>query len=168
MSAATIRLAVTDGQRAVQVNTQIVMAFDLCLWFPKKVNQRVLWSSTMRLSRDYFDSLAHHAVPLDERAVAALAHSAMGLDVYTWLAQRLHRIPDGKPQFIPWPALHEQLGQGYAELRFFRRAFRKVLKTVQTQYPAARFEADRRGMLLRNSLPPITQLLILVSNKPSS
>lgn len=165
LSAATIRLAVTDGQRAVQVNTQVVTAFDL--WFPKNPNQRILWPSTVRLSRDYFDSLARHAVPLDERAVAALAHSAMGLDVYTWLAQRLHRVPDNKPQFIPWPSLHEQFGQGYAELRFFRRAFLKVLKAVHTQYPTARFEADRKGMRLRNSPPPIPQRLMLVSNKPA-
>jgi len=166
LSAATIRLAVTDGQRAVQINTQVVTVFDL--WFPKNPNQRLLWPSTVRLSRDYFDSLARHAVPLDERAVAALAHSAMGLDVYTWLAQRLHRVPQEKPQFIPWPALHEQFGQGYAELRFFRRAFLKVLKTVQTQYPAARFEADRNGMLLRNSAPPIAQRLVLVSDRTGS
>jgi len=166
LSAATIRLAVTDGQRAAQVNTQVITAFDL--WFPKNPNQRILWPSTVRLSRDYFDSLARHAVPLDERAVAALAHSAMGLDIYTWLAQRLHRVSGGKPQFIPWPALHEQFGQGYAELRFFRRAFLKALKTVQTQYPAARFEVDRKGMLLRNSPPPIAQRLVLVSNKTRS
>src|SRR4051812_43702144 len=45
--------------------------------------------SVVRLDADYFDSLTKHAVPLDSRAVAALAHSALDLDVYTWLAQRL-------------------------------------------------------------------------------
>ena len=60
------------------------------------------------MSLDYFESLTRHAVPLDERAIAALAHSAMALDVYCWLAQRLHRIPEGKPQFVPWAALFEQ------------------------------------------------------------
>ena len=38
----------------------------------------------------------------------------MGLDIYTWLAQRLHRVNPSKPQFIPWPRLHEQFGQNYA------------------------------------------------------
>lgn len=33
LSAATIRLAVTSGERATQINTQIVGAFDL--WFPQ-------------------------------------------------------------------------------------------------------------------------------------
>jgi hypothetical protein len=36
----------------------------------------VLWPSTLRLSADYFESLTRFAVPLDERAIAALAHSA--------------------------------------------------------------------------------------------
>ena len=55
----------------------------------------------VRLSQDYFESLQKHAVSLDERAVTALAHSAMGLDVYTWLAQRVHRVPPEKPPFFP-------------------------------------------------------------------
>ena len=166
LSASIIRLAVTDGERAFQVDTKVVTAFDM--WFPKNPNQRILWPSTVRLSRDYFDSLGRHAVPLDERAVAALAHSAMGLDVYTWLAQRLHRVPDGKPQFLPWTALKEQYGQGYGRMDNFRRVFLKTLKAVQTQYPAARIEADRKGLLLRNSPPPVSQRLTLVSNRSGS
>jgi len=166
LSVATIRLAVTDGERAFQVDTKVVTAFDL--WFPKHANQRILWPSTVRLSRDYFDSLGRHAVPLDERAVAALAHSAMGLDIYTWLAQRLHRVSEGKPQFLPWTALKEQYGQGYGRMDNFRRVFLKALKAVQTQYPAARIEADRKGLLLRNSPPPVSQRLTLVSSRSGS
>ena len=96
LAAATVRMGVVEEGRAVQVNTQFVSAFDL--WFPKQADQRVLWPSTVRLSEEYFQSLGKHAVPLDHRAVAALASSSMALDVYVWLAQRLHRVPPGKPQ----------------------------------------------------------------------
>jgi hypothetical protein len=106
--AATMRMGVMEAGRAVQVNTQFVSAFDL--WFPKQADQRVLWPSTVRLSEEYFQSLGRHAVPLDHRAVAALASSAMALDMYVWLAQRLHRVPLGKPQFVAWTTLHEQFG----------------------------------------------------------
>ena len=83
---ATIRLAVDyDEGRAVQVDTKIVGGMEL--WFEKDERQRVLWPATVRLSLDYYESLSRHAVPLDERAIAALAHSAMALDVYCWLAQ---------------------------------------------------------------------------------
>ena len=77
LSAAEIRLAVaTARRRPVRSDAHIVSGFDL--WFPKDDRQRVLWPSTVRLSLDYFESLQRHAVPLDERAVAALSHSAMG------------------------------------------------------------------------------------------
>jgi hypothetical protein len=158
LSAATIRLAVDQGERVGQINTQIIGAFDL--WFPKDARQRVLWPSTVRLSTDYFESLTRFAVPLDERAVAALAHSAQALDVYTWLAQRLHRIPSNAPQFVPWSALHEQFGQGYNELRFFRRKFLATLRQVRVAYPDAKFATDEGGIHLEQSSPPISKRLI--------
>lgn len=158
LSASLIRLAVVEGGRAVQIDTKVVAAFDL--WFTKDPNQRVLWPSLIRLSDEYFNSLARHAVPLDERAIAGLSHSAMALDVYAWLAQRLHRVKGG--QFIPWTALHEQFGQGYKQIRQFRAVFLKVLTEVKLHYPAARFTADRTGLLLANSPPPVQKRLVMI------
>jgi len=82
-----IRIAYDLGDRAVQVNSNIVTAFDL--WEEDHEGERFLFPQTIILSADYFENLMLHAVPLDERAVAALAHSAMALDLYMWLAQRL-------------------------------------------------------------------------------
>lgn len=157
LSAATVRLATDQGERTGQVNTQIVGAFDL--WFPKDARQRVLWPSTVRLSTDYFDSLLGHAVPLDERAIASLAHSAQALDAYAWLTQRLHRVPKGAPQFVPWPALQEQFGQGFTRVRDFRRKFLLTLHQVHLAYPEARFAADEGGMTLSHSRPPVAKRL---------
>jgi hypothetical protein len=154
LAAATVRLGVVQEGRAVQVNTQFVTAFDL--WFPKKEDgQRLLWPSTVRLSEEYYQSLGQHAVPLDHRAVAALASSAMALDVYVWLAQRLHRVPAGKPQFVAWDSLHQQFGQGFARIRDFRRSFLKALHHIASAYPSARIAADDRGMTLSHSPPPV-------------
>ena len=115
---------------------------------------------TLRLSLDYFESLTRFAVPLDERAIAALAHSAVALDIYCWLAQRLHRIPEGKPQFIPWVSLYEQFGQGYTRLRAFREFFIGLLRQVRVAYPEARLEVDGRGMRLWQSPPPVRKRLV--------
>jgi hypothetical protein len=153
LASATIRMGVVEEGRAIQVNTQFVSAFDL--WFPKQADQRVLWPSTVRLSQDYFQTLGQHAVPLDHRAVAALASSSMALDVYVWLAQRLHRVPTSKPQFIPWTALHEQFGQGFARIRDFRRRFLQTLHQVESAYPGARLSADDGGLTLTHSSPPV-------------
>jgi hypothetical protein len=153
LAASTVRMGIVEEGRAVQVQAHFVSAFDL--WFPKEANQRVLWPSTVRLSQEYYQTLGQHAVPLDHRAVAALASSSMALDVYVWLAQRLHRVPTGKPQFIAWDLLHEQFGQGFARVRDFRRKFLQTLHQVESAYPTARLSADDRGLTLSHSPPPV-------------
>lgn len=153
LASATIRFGFIEGDHAVQINTQIVNAFDL--WFPQQPDQRVLWPSTVRLSDEFFQSLAKHAVPLDNRAIAALSSSSMALDAYVWLAQRLHRVVPGRPQFIPWISLHEQFGQGFARVRDFRRRFLQTLHQVTAVYPNARLSTDEKGITLHQSPPPI-------------
>src|SRR5262245_54697980 len=164
LASSTVRMGIVEEGRAVQVNTQIVTAFDL--WFPKQADQRVLWPSTVRLSDEFFQSLGRHAVPLDHRAVAALAGSSMALDVYVWLAQRLHRVPPGKPQFIAWPSAYEQFGQGFARLRDFRRQFLQTLAHVRSAYPSARIAADEQGLTLENSPPPVAPRYTAVTPGP--
>jgi Plasmid encoded RepA protein len=160
LAAAQFRMGIAESDRAFQLNTQVVTAFDL--WLNKDEAQRTLWPATLRLSLDYYESLAKFAVPLDERAIAGLSHSAVALDIYCWLAQRLHRIPPGKPQLVPWPSLHEQFGQGYTRLRKFREFFLGLLPQVNTAYPAAEFEIDNRGMMLYQSEPPVLKRLSVV------
>ena len=163
LSVSTIRLAMTTEDRALQVNSQIVDAFDL--WYTKDGQQRLLWPSTIHLNDKYFASLQKHAVPLDERALGALSHSAMALDIYAWLAQRLHRIPAGRPQLIPWASVKDQFGTGYKRMNKFKEKFRIAMKQVLIQYQAANLEEDGRGLTLRNSAPPVSKKLYLV-NKP--
>ena len=167
LAAAVFRMGISNGDdRSLQVDTKVVGAFDL--WFDRSEGQRVLWPSTLRLSLDYFENLSRFAVPLDERAIAALAHSAIALDAYCWLAQRLHRVPHGKPQFIPWTALHEQFGHSYRLIRLFRRDFLKHLTQVKLVYPDARFSTDGRGMFLETSQPPVAKRLVqLPTAKPA-
>jgi hypothetical protein len=153
LAVATIRLAAVEDRRTVQINTPIVDAFDL--WAPDDARQRVLWPSTVRLSPGYFASLQRHAVPLDHRAVGALAASSLALDIYAWLAQRLHRVPPGRGYLVPWPALKEQFGPGYQRVRAFRGVFLPTLRRVLAVYPAARLEVMERGLVLRQSPPPV-------------
>jgi len=183
LSASSMRVGMVQDGHAVTVNSQIVTAFDV--WFPKDERQRVLWPSVIQLSHEYFESLQAHAVPLDETHIAALSHSAMALDIYAWLAQRLHRIPVGKPARVSWPALHGQFGQGWDRLDNFRRVFRVALREVLTVYKEARIEEDERGkptrfkaggqmvirepalggLTLHNSPPPVPRRFLPVSGK---
>ena len=160
LSASSVRLGLIRDGHAITVNSQIVTAFDL--WFPKDDRQRVLWPSTVRLSLDYFESLKAHAVPLDERALSALSHSAMALDLYAWLAQRLHRIKKPHRQFIPWPAVKDQFGPGYKSLTKFRQVFMQAMRQVCAVYPAAKIDVNRNGLFLYTSPPPVMKTGVVV------
>lgn len=156
LAAATVRLGMLKDGNSVQINTPIISAFDL--WYPEEPGQKVLWPSHVQLSPAYYDSLKHHSVPLDHRAIGALATSALALDVYFWLAQRLRRVPANRTDRISWSALHEQFSQGNERLNDFRRRFLDSLRRVRGVYSDARFDTDRRGMLLLNSPPPISEI----------
>jgi Plasmid encoded RepA protein len=165
LSVAIVRLAMTRGDRAFQVNSQVVTAFEL--WPELDARQRVLWPSTIRLSHDYFTSLQEHAVPLNEADLAALAHSAMALDLYAWLAQRLHRVTPLKPVFITWAALKQQFGPDYGRMDKFKAVFRVALRQVRARYQRAIIELDDRGITLHHSLPPVTKQQVMLSPQKS-
>jgi hypothetical protein len=159
LSAAHITIGVArEGGAATTIKADLVHRFDL--WWPKDEHQRVFWQSTVRLSQEYFEDLVRHAVPLDHRAIKALAHSAMALDVYVWLAQRLHRVPEARPQFIGWASLKEQFGPGYGRISNFRRDFRAVLEAVLAQYRGAKLGDNGRGVTLRHSSPPVPKIAV--------
>ena len=86
----------------------------------------------------------------------------MALDMYCWLAQRLHRIHPKTDVFVPWPALKAQFGWHYERLDKFKAVFRQTARIVHSQYRAANFDLDGRGMTLRNSPPPVKPRSIMV------
>jgi len=159
LSASDFRIGTSKDDRSVTLKGAIVEGFEL--WTPRDAKQRVLWPSTIQFSPRYFESLMKHAVPLNETAVARLAHNAMALDVYTWLAQRLHRVDDISGGVgVPWTALHEQFGHGYERLRDFRRVFQRTLRQVKAVYPESKFELTAGGMTLRHSRSPVEKRLL--------
>jgi hypothetical protein len=158
LAAATVRFAVGDERRTVQGQMQIVEAFEL--WWPKDERQRVMWPTTLRLSDQYFRGLQGHAVPLDQRAVAELKGSSLCLDVYGWMAQRLHRVPTGRLQAVSWTTLKEQFGADYGRMVDFRAKFIPVLRMVMTVYPAAKVEVTEDGLTLFHSAPPVPKRLV--------
>lgn len=166
LTTSVISLGYSDGQKGMQIDLKIVKAFDL--WFPKDEKQRIFWSSTVQLTEDYFNSLCAHAIPLDERALAALSHNAMAMDIYAWLAQRMHRIDPASPQFVAWKNLKDQFGNNYGEMKKFKQVFRKTLRIAKLQYPKARIEEDKnKGFYLYHSPTPIPQKLHVVPALPS-
>lgn len=144
------------GFKGRTYNGQPVQQFDA--WVSNKdTHQRALWPGVMVLSEDYYGSLIESAVPLDNRALHALKGSALALDVYAWLAHRLHRI-DGRGVTLHWKALREQFAQEYQGKdpdKDFKKEFLPALKKVLAVYPQAKVKSVTGGVLLIASPPPI-------------
>lgn len=147
-----------DG-RATTVNAQPIETFEA--WTSDDGRQRVLWPGYMELSQKYFDSLVEHAVPLDPRAVRALSHSSLAIDVYSFLARRLYILK--KPVMVPWDKWKEQFGHEYNNLMNFKNEFKKALRAALSVYPDAKIEPVIGGLLLKPSLPPSHRDAVAVS-----
>ena len=144
------------GFKGRTFNGQPVEQFDA--WVADgKAGQRSLWPGVMKLSEGYFNSLMESAVPLDNRALHALKGSALALDVYAWLAHRLHRI-EGRPVILHWKSIREQFAQEYKGQdpdKDFKKQFLPILRNVQVVYPQAKVKQVTGGLMLMASPPPI-------------
>lgn len=144
------------GYKGRTYNGQPVEQFDAWL-SNSETGQRTLWPGVLVLSEPYFRELVDSAVPLDNRALHALKGSALALDVYSWLAHRLHRI-EGRPVILHWASLREQFGQEYQGKnadKDFKREFVRCLRAVLAVYPQAMVAQVTGGLMLMASPPPI-------------
>ncbi|HHC0440434.1 TPA: replication protein RepA [Salmonella enterica] len=149
------------GFKGRTFNGQPVESFDA--WVANRDdNQRTLWPGVMTLSEHYFNELRDSAVPLDNRALHALKGSALALDVYCWLAHRLHRI-EGRGVTLHWKSLREQFAQEYKGKdpdKDFKKKFLPALQKVMAVYPAAKVKQVTGGLLLMGSPPPVPKKII--------
>ena len=126
--------------------------------------QLVIWPGQITLTLDFYESLKEHAVPLRNDALAALKHSSLALDIYTWLAHRLCRINTRNGVKVYWANLREQFGQEYSDVRDFKRAFKTALKQALAVYPDAKVESITGGLLLKPSKPPVPKTMTIVDH----
>jgi len=124
---------------------------------PRK-HSSLSWPGVAVLSDDFYHALRDRsAVPLDHYAVHKLRGSAMQLDVYAWLANRLHRIHTRHIE-LTWGICMEQFGQEYSgkdPVGNFRREFWAAIVAVKMVYPEANVDKVRGGIVLKPSPPPI-------------
>ena len=107
----------------------------------------------VEISEGFYDALRKHPVPICEQAVRILADTCMPLDLYLWLAYRLHSLDH--PKLISWEALHLQFGAGTRLLKHFKPRLARDLRLATAVYPEARVEPTESGVRLWPSPPPI-------------
>jgi hypothetical protein len=128
---------------------------------PINAGQMPLWQEKVRLDEGFYQSLIEHPLPLRETAVRQISNRSMAIDLYVWLAYRLHVLLG--PVDVGWAALRRQFGESYGELRFFRRDVLPSLKLAMAVYPEARVVIDEKsGLTLYPSPPPVPERKIAI------
>jgi hypothetical protein len=125
----------------------------------KNERQGRLSLEVAQLSEGFFEQLKRHPMPLEEAAIRALSNNAKALDVYLWLAYRLHSLKSDK--LVTWSALKSQFGIGTAAMFNFRSKFTTTLGLATAVYPAARLDVTEQGVIIKPSRPPVTPKLLL-------
>ena len=158
---AACRMTIGAGYKTIDAKP--IESFEA--WLHSTGQQTTLWPGTLELSERFFETLREYAVPMDPRALAALRHSALALDVYTWLAHRLHRVNSVSGTRLSWENLRAQFGQEYSDPKNFKKEMNKALRQVLAVYPDAHVEDVAGGLVLLPSPPPIRKTTIPVGKE---
>ena len=116
-------------------------------------DQPGFWQEKVLLNEEFYRALKSHPVPLSKTALRAIGPRSMVLDIYIWLAYRLHALRIDVN--VSWPSLYAQFGAGYRRLRDFRAGFAEELELALAVYPEAHVSVDERGIVLRPSRPAV-------------
>ena len=140
-----------DNSRWGIAGAHFSVASNYQLWYSNdgRDRERPLWGSTITLGDTFYESIVGAPVPVDTRALAALAGSPLKLDLLVWLSHRLGYVR--RNQLVPWAALSEQFGSDYARLRDFKAVMIKQLRDVLAVYPGANVSVTTNGLLLAPS-----------------
>lgn len=120
-------------------------------------------AKTVELSETFFEALLKHPVPICERAIQLLGERCMPLDIYLWLAYRLHSLDQGVA--VSWKALFQQFGANTRQLKHFKPRFSRDLDMALAAYPDARVVLDEDGVTLYPSPPPAAPRVRLVHTR---
>jgi hypothetical protein len=119
-------------------------------------DQPTLWQDRVRLDQGFWRSLRDHPVPVREEAIKAIGTRSLAIDVYIWLAYRLHALP--KSTMVSWPAVHGQFGAGFRLVRQIKPTFLEALTLALAVYPEARVSVEKEGITLHPSAPAVPKV----------
>jgi len=118
--------------------------------------QGALWEDEVVLDPDFYQALQDHPVPLRDAAIRALKERSLSLDLYVWLAYRLHALKDDTG--VSWTALQVQFGTPGQKPWHFRQGFLEAFAAALAAYPEARVGLSETGIVLHQSRPPVAAL----------
>jgi len=158
ISACHLTFTWSDGRRVAFDSDKIVKRGILD---PEYGSDELLWRGEVQLTEAFYTELIEHAVPLSEEALAQISNSPLTIDIYLWLAYRLHAL--SKPTPIGWNSLMAQFGPDYNRLRDFKKRFNDAFDLAVAVYPDAEASRHNDGVTLHPSRPPIAPRKVAIS-----
>ena len=137
-------------------NMHIARSGDL-FWTPSDTNR---WNAEILLDERFYADIQNHAIPIDLRAINALSHYPLAIDIYCWATYRNAFLK--RPTVVRWEQLQNQFGNEISKLNNFKSKFLKAIATVQILYPALKWSIADNGLLIQPSKPHVSK------SKPSS
>lgn len=107
---------------------------------------------SVEISESFFRAIKDRPVPVLESAIRSLGEQSLALDIYLWLAYRLHVLD--KPISLSWMALYAQFGGGVAAIKHWKPKFLRHFVAATAAYPTAETEITEAGIRLYPSPPP--------------
>jgi hypothetical protein len=154
---ATISFEIEDNDAgsAEWLDMQVVVG-GKTWWDFREPAQGALFESVIKLGEEFYEAIIAAPVPVDMRALRVLKQSPLALDLYAWATYRAFTVTQaGKPVFIRWAALAEQIGGDYGRLDHFVTAAKAALRKVKEVYPALRLGDADEGFVVKPSKPAV-------------
>jgi len=153
LASCAVDFSLGNDRRGVIVNQRLVEAFEYVAAPDPRTRSNMRLVERVLLSHAFFDELRRHPVLVDRAAIRDLTTSPIAIDIYLWLAFRLHSLP--KETFVPWDKLWRQFGSRVGLLKNFRPQFEGPLHLALSAYKQAKVQVQDRGLLLEPSPAPV-------------
>jgi hypothetical protein len=153
LATCSIDFAFGTDKKGVVINQRLIEGFEYIAEPDHRSRGSMRLIERLVLSQAFFDELRRHPVLVDRAALRDLATSPLAIDVYLWLAYRLHALQ--KPTPVGWDRLWRQFGSRVGKLKNFKSQFEAPLHLALSAYAAAKVRVTERGLLLEPSPSPI-------------
>ena len=100
--------------------------------------------SEVLLNADFYDALIKSPVPLSMNVLKALRGSPLAIDIYSW--GRYRTFVAKERRVVSWWALGDQFGQGYSDIKNFKKAFKAALGQVLVADPLVKLKVVGGGV----------------------
>ncbi|MCQ4158691.1 replication protein RepA [Roseomonas sp. GC11] len=141
-----------SDREAVIVNERLVEAFQYVTEDDPRTKRPVRMIERVVLSEAFYRELRRHPIPIDRSAIKDIQSSPRAIDIYLWLAFRLHALKN--ETVVSWPALWRQFGRE-KHLKTFKDEFKEPLALALAAYRAAKVQVVEKGLSLSPSPPPV-------------